>query len=450
MRREAAHVGASAPYYGHEDPAMTPTALASASHPLPSAAKRTGPIIVALGGKDVSGVLRAARYFASGTATGMLAVSILEPLPQFFTGEGAIILSPEIDEQRAESRLASLSVQVLEVADPTTTCHTEVIYGEPSRAIAEVAHARQSPLIVMGIGRHRPMDRLLGVDTAVRTISRATCPVLAVSAEIHVPFRDVVLATDFSPASIKGAESIIPLLTTGSVVHLVHVWEPSAVHDARLRTLDESYSASLPEKFRRLLEILAVPSGIAVKEAVLEGRTSERLLEYANAHSADVVVAGRQGLNLLSRLFVGSVTTALLRGATCSVLIAPAPTFAEMDHFRRLITGTSASGKPEEWAVQLDAFSRRNRGRRAVVEIDDLALGAQVLESGYPFQGVTFDPHDERIQLMLGDGKGSGPHVTRGIGNVQSVAIATDGRGRDTALLISHAPGQTILTFSPD
>ena len=429
---------------------MTPTALASASLPLHSASKRTGPIIVALGGSDSSGVLRAARYFASGSATDMLAISILEPLPQYLSGEEAVVLSPDLNLKRAESRLAALNGQVLEVADPATPCHTEVLLGEPSRAIADVASARHSPLIVMGIGRHRPLDRMLGLETAVRTIRRATCPVLAVSADIHVPFRDVVLATDFSPASIKGAEAIVPLLTTGSVVHLVHVWEPSAVHDARLRTLDESYAASLTEKFRRLLEILALPSGIAVKEEVLEGRASERLLDYANDHNADVVVAGKQGQNLLSRLVVGSVTDALLRGSKCSVLIAPAPTFAELDHFRRLITGTSASGKPEEWAVQLDAFTRRNRGRRAVVEVDDLALGAQVLEAGYPFQGVTFDPHDERVELMLGDGASSSRHVTRGIGNVQAVAIATDGRGRDTGLLISHPPGQTILTFSPD
>ena len=429
---------------------MTSTARASAAQPLHSASTLRGPIIVALGGSSVAGVLRAARYFASGTATGMLAVSILEPLPQYLSGEQAVVLSPDVNAQHAESRLAALNAQVLEVADPATPCHTEVIVGEPSRAIADVASARHSPLIVMGIGRHRPLDRMLGLETAVRTIRRAACPVLAVSADIHVPFRNVVVATDFSPASIKGVEAIVPLLTTGSVVHLVHVWEPSAVHDARLRTLDEAYAAALTDKFRRLLEILALPSGIAVKEEVLEGRASERLLDYANAHNADVVVAGRQGLNLLTRLVVGSVTEALLRGSKRSVLIAPAPTFAELDHFRRLITGTSASGTPEEWAVQLDAFTRRNRGRRAVVEVDDLALGAQVLEAGYPFQGVTFDPHDERVELMLGDGRGSSPHVTRGIGDVQSVAIATDGRGRDTALLISHPPGQTLLTFSPD
>jgi nucleotide-binding universal stress UspA family protein len=429
---------------------MTRTSIASRTHLPHDPLRPAGPILVALGGSDVSGVLRAARYFASGSTTGMLAVSILEPLPTYSSAEGAFVLAPDLDAMRAENLLATLNAQILEGDAPVTSCQTEVIAGEPSHAIVEAAHTHHSPLIVMGIGRHKPLDRVLGLETAVRTVRRASCSVLAVHANIHVPFRDVVLATDFSPASVKAAETVIPLLTSGSVIHLVHVWEPSAVHDARLRTLDESYVASLPTKFRRLLEILKLPSGIAVKEEVLEGRIAERVLHYADTHDADVIVAGRQGLNALARLMVGSVTESLLRGAKCSVLIAPAPTFAELDGFRRLITGTSASKDPAEWAVQLDAFTARNRGRRAAVEVDDLSLGAQVLETGYPFQGVTYDPHDKRVELMLGDAKGSTRHLSHGIGNIETVAIATDDHGLDTGLLLKHGSGQTILTLSPD
>jgi hypothetical protein len=190
-----------------------------------------------------------------------------------------------------------------------------------------------------------------------------------------VPFRDVVVATDFSLASVQAAEAVIPLLTAGSVIHLVHVWEPSAVHDTRLRALDESYVAGLVTTYRRLLEL---------------------------------------------------------------------------DRFRRLIIGTSASEDPAEGAILLDAFTTRNRGQRAAVEVDDLSLGAQVLETGYPFQGVTFDSHDQRVELMLGDGKGSMRHLSHGVGNINTVAIATDEHGLDTGLLLKHGSGQTILTFSPD
>jgi nucleotide-binding universal stress UspA family protein len=272
--------------------AMTRTSIASRTHLPHDPLRPAGPILVALGGSDVSGVLRAARYFASGSTTGMLAVSILAPLPTYSSAEGAFVLAPDLDAMRAENLLATLNAQILEGDAPVTSCQTEVIAGEPSHAIVEAAHTHHSPLIVMGIGRHKPLDRVLGLETAVRTVRRASCSVLAVHANIHVPFRDVVLATDFSPASVKAAETVIPLLTSGSVIHLVHVWEPSAVHDARLRTLDESYVASLPTKFRRLLEILKLPSGIAVKEEVLEGRIAERVLHYADTHDAGAERAG--------------------------------------------------------------------------------------------------------------------------------------------------------------
>jgi hypothetical protein len=41
---------------------------------------------------------------------------------------------------------------------------------------------------------------------------------LAVHANIRVPFRDVVLATDLNPASDNAVEAVVLLLTTGSVM----------------------------------------------------------------------------------------------------------------------------------------------------------------------------------------------------------------------------------------
>jgi len=53
----------------------------------------------------------------------------------------------------------------------------------------------------------------------------------------------------------------------------------------------------------------------------------ERVLDFAETTDADLLVAGRQGLSFLTRLMVGSVTTALVRGARCPVLIIPEPSY---------------------------------------------------------------------------------------------------------------------------
>ena len=63
----------------------------------------------------------------------------------------------------------------------------------------------------MGIGRHRPLERLLGSETTLRAIRRASCPVLAVGPQFAAQLRNVVVAIDFSPASAKAVESVIPL-----------------------------------------------------------------------------------------------------------------------------------------------------------------------------------------------------------------------------------------------
>jgi hypothetical protein len=165
--------GAPAPNFGHEDPGddtnracirFAPVALSfeadGADHRRTRWKRRVG---------------RAPRRAPFRcTAIGLLAVSILEPHPQYLSGEQDVVLSPYVDPQRAERGLTSLSVQVFEVADPPTPCHTGVIVAEPAHGIAEVARTQRSPMIVMGIGRHRPLDGMLGLETAVRTVRRAT------------------------------------------------------------------------------------------------------------------------------------------------------------------------------------------------------------------------------------------------------------------------------------
>ena len=423
---------------------MTTVPLASGSLTPARASAEIGPIVVALGGSDVSGVLSAARLFESTAVGGMLAVSVLEPLLAYFTGDSPPILAPGFEEERASGRLATMAREMSD-AGIGAGWQTRVVYGDPSFGIASLARSQHAPLIVMGIGRRRPLDRLFGLETAARTIRRATCPVLAVTATVKVPFREAVVATDFSLASISAARAIVPLMANPSVLHLVHVWERNMVDDDRLQALNEAYVASLPAKFAHLRELLSVPKGVTVKQEVREGNVAEHILTFAEARHADVIVAGRHGLGAIERLFVGSVTTTLLHGTTCSVLIAPEPTSSERDSILRRMTGTSESRVPSEWTALLDAFTRRNIGRPTAVEIDDVALGAQVLETGYALQGATYDHHDRCVELMLGDG--ATRHLTRTIAGVDSVAVYTDQLGRDSALMVAHGPGKTLLTF---
>jgi nucleotide-binding universal stress UspA family protein len=133
----------------------------------------------------------------------------------------------------------------------------------------------------------------------------------------------VIVATDFSPQSMRAARAVLPLLDDEAVIHVVHVWQPSATADPTVFAVEEEYARAISGRLARFVADLHAPPGVTVRSAVREGRCAGQLVAYASEHHADLIVAGRHGLNTIARFFVGSVTTALLRGATCSVLVTP-------------------------------------------------------------------------------------------------------------------------------
>jgi len=410
----------------------------------PMAPPLAGPIIAAVGGVDPESVLRAARVLAPASAAGVVAVSVLTPLPVAISGESEWMIPTGFEEERFADCTSQLAQRMNAFGGAATSWTRKVVRGSAAGALTDLARVQRAAMLIVGIGRHRPLDRIFGAETALRVIQRAPCPVLVVHPNFDGPFHDVVVATDFSPASAAAARAVIPMLSPAATLHVVHVWEPSSRLDV---AADEAYVKSLPEHFRSFIESLAVPPGVTVKTIVREGKPAERVLDYADMHHADLVTAGRHGRNLLQRLLVGSQTTALVRAAERSLLISPEPPFAERDRLQLMLTGSTESRDPTEWESQLRGFSQRNHGRPTVVEVDDLMFSAQVVESGYVLLGAAYDPSSKRIALTLGDAEHGARHVTRAMGVVDSITILADAAGRDLGLRISHAGGHTALTF---
>ncbi len=285
------------------------------------------------------------------------------------------------------------------------------------------------------------MDRILAGETTLRTIRRASCPVLVVHPDLDAPFRDVVVATDFSPSSAHAARAALPLLAPNATLHIVHVWQPKEAEE------EAAYRKSLPQQFARFEAALDLPLGATLKAVTREGNAAVEVLDYASIHNADLIVAGRHGHSLRERLLVGSQTTAMVRGGDRSLLVAPEPPFAESDRLELLLAGHTRSSDERDWDVELRGLTERNRGRPTVVEIDDVGMDAQVREWGYVLVGASCDAQHRRVELTLGDAHSDVHRVTRTIGIVDDIEITSDEDGRDRSLFIRHGGGQTSLTF---
>lgn len=407
------------------------------------------PILVATDGRGAEEFV-AARMLAAAAKTEVIVVTALHPLVFMPPATEFAPIPYEVEEARREAVVGRVRQRIEEILGRGVQWPVEAEYGFTAEAIVRAAHAHGAGLIIMGRGRDPGALPLLGGETVLRVARRAPCPVLAVAGEWRSLPATALAAVDFSPSSVWAAEAAMPLLADAATLLVTHVWERSSETTPQLLERDAMFGLQLDALLERAATGLHRSGTVRITPVSLEGRPVQRLLEFAAGHHVDLIVTGRSGHNAFERLLLGSVTTGLLRGSACSVLIVPEPPLAEAERLSRLVRGGFESTHREAWVVELEGFARRNAGRRTILEVDDPAIGAQVQERGYLLLGATFDVDDRRAELMFGAQDGRTTHLTRSIGDVRSIAELTDPTGRDVALRIAHGAGQTLLTFLPD
>ena len=411
-----------------------------------------GPVILATTADGESDApIVAARLLAEHLGTRLEVVSVLEPLPGIGIGVEMAPIPPTYEEDRRQILTDTVRQNVTSVLGTDARWGLHVTYGPTALAIAEAAKSWQAGMIVAGIGRHRPMDRIFGNEIALQVLRLSDRPVLAVAPGFTALPRRALAAVDFSPASVRALLALLPMLEEGATLTIVNVRPYLEWNQPVFDEWDLSVARGIGGMFERLREELRphVPAGVTIETRCLVGDTVEKILECADALDADIIAVGTHGPNFVERLLVGSIASGVLRRSTRTVLAAPTPPPAERVRIELSMLGTSESAKPEEWATMLDGFARRNVGRRTRLEIDDPDIGAQVEQSGYALLGAAYDRHDGRIEIMLGDFEDTVHHLTRTIARAASVAVSSDANGRDQALRISHDGGQTLLILDP-
>lgn len=397
------------------------------SHP-PYPAFHAGPVLVAAGGDDNSTVLRA----------GLLVAGQI--------GRGLVIVSAVDEDALTDSRRRRLEQQMGAAGAPFPWS-LKIEVGAPPDVLARAVRLLNASVLVMGIGRRRPVDRLLGQETTLRTVRAADCPVLAVPVGFdHLPTTAVV-GVDFSDAGKHAAECMPSFVAEDAAVHLIHVWQPTDADEAALAGHDEAYRTTLPDRIHSFASSLRLPDSLAIQREMREGRPAERLLDAAESHHADLLVVGRHGKGLFERLLVGSVATRVLRGSACAVLVVPEPALQARTPQHEARGVVSVEHERGQWAEQLDAFAGRNAGRLTILEMSDITHVPFSSERGYVLFGVTYREADHEIEIILGESNGRRRHLTRVISDATTLTIQRDDAGNDRALRVEHGAGVTLLAL---
>lgn len=141
-------------------------------------------------------------------------------------------------------------------------------------------------------------------------------------------YKTIVIGVDFSPLSQVALRAAVDVAewTRAERLHLVHVlahapvW-PVAPFSYSDEALDVAWDSASKLAEQQLAGIEVPPTRARVTRATRIGAPARELAEEALQVRADLMIVASHHRNLVSRIVVGSVASALLRAAHCPVLV---------------------------------------------------------------------------------------------------------------------------------
>lgn len=229
-------------------------------------------------------------------------------------------LPDAVAEAMAQAGAAELSRLVAAQPMAGSVAHQiRVLRGDPALAIAALAAAERTDLLVLGVHRDRPVADLFRETTVERIVRQVGCPVLLVRRPALAPYAAVVAAVDFSPAAaaaLRKAAVIAPGARIAAV-HALHVpYRGLMPADATGAWLGEAEAAEAA--WRRTQ---ALPPALG-KVACVEGAIGAVLEDTVRRENADLVALGAHARSGLHNALLGSFAARMIRDAACDLLIA--------------------------------------------------------------------------------------------------------------------------------
>jgi nucleotide-binding universal stress UspA family protein len=206
--------------------------------------------------------------------------------------------------------------------------------GDPAGVILLHAGARKPDLIVLGTSERSGFDRFRFGSVAETVALGATQPVLVVpaprkAADPATPFKNILVAVDFSEGSSEAVERALSMANGNSRVTVVHVVRgmPPGFASRRLsHRMETEYQGHLVRDARRRIPETVPANASAsrrVDTRVVTGDPSSEIARVAAEVDADLILVGVTPRGLLGRLIHGSTAARVIRTAGAPVLTLP-------------------------------------------------------------------------------------------------------------------------------
>lgn len=220
----------------------------------------------------------------------------------------------------AEQRLrADLAVDDLPLS-------TRVAKGPVTEAILAACDAEAAGLVVTGVARNEALSRVVLGSSVDALARRAPVPLLVVRSRARVPYREVVIASDFSPSSRRALETAAVLFPEAGFT-LFHAFGnpyPTLAGMSAAQARSDGYELAQNEA-TAFLQTCELPPEVhdRMQLALAYGDAGELLRLRGATRPSDLVVLGSERRRGLVGWLIGSVAQRILEQAENDVLLVP-------------------------------------------------------------------------------------------------------------------------------
>jgi nucleotide-binding universal stress UspA family protein len=197
--------------------------------------------------------------------------------------------------------------------------------GDAVKVVLETIARFRCALVVTGVARASGFTRASAGATVDALARLSPVPVLAVKTRPNRPYREVVVATDFSESSREALLLALEMFPSAhiSLFHAYHVAYEALVDDKCAARESEARLAD--DKAREFLAATALGDrNVEVRSE--HGPPELALCELAVNGGVDLIVVGTRGRGVVGQLLLGSVARSIVAEVPADVLIAPSRT----------------------------------------------------------------------------------------------------------------------------
>lgn len=139
-------------------------------------------------------------------------------------------------------------------------------------------------------------------------------------------FKRILIAVDGEPVAAHAAEIGIHLARSlGAEVAFLYAIDPALSYSPGI-TPNALIAEAKRDASKVLMGFRDLTAGLSVLEFIEVGKPPHEIMNAAKTWSADLIVIGSHGRHGIPRVLLGSVAEAVMRHATCPVLVVRANT----------------------------------------------------------------------------------------------------------------------------